>query len=87
MANETQAQLVILRFSGEMGTKARATRYQFNRRLLQNLRDALLACGFEPRIEFSRDRIFVELPPDADPSVLTRVFGIQSVSHAPRPNR
>jgi thiamine biosynthesis protein ThiI len=73
-------QLAILRFSGEIGTKARATRSQFVQRLIANLRDALLAEKLEPRIRDTHNRIFVELPDAACASVLTRVFGIQSIS-------
>jgi len=84
MDTETKSQLAILRYSGELSTKARATRYQFIRRLLQNLRDALQSEGLAPRIRPSHDRIFVELPPNASPEVLTRIFGIQSISLAER---
>ena len=84
MADESKTQLAILRFSGELSTKARATRYQFTRRLLHNLRDALESQGIEPRIEVSHDRIFVLLPPDADADALSRVFGVQSISLAER---
>ena len=35
-------QLVLLRFSGDIGTKARATRGQFVRKLTANLQDAIL---------------------------------------------
>jgi thiamine biosynthesis protein ThiI len=84
MDSQTKSQLAILRYSGELSTKARATRYQFIRRLLQNLKDALESEGFRPRIRPSHDRIFVELPPGASPEVLTRIFGIQSISLAER---
>ena len=72
--------LALLRFSGEIGTKARATRSQFVQRLVANLRNALLAEELEPRIHNTHNRIFVELPDAACASVLTRVFGIQSIS-------
>jgi thiamine biosynthesis protein ThiI len=84
MADESKTQLAILRFSGELSTKARATRYQFTRRLLHNLRDALASEGIEPRIEASHDRIFASLPPGASEAVLTRVFGVQTISRADR---
>jgi len=60
MAEESRKQLAILRFSGELSIKARATRYQFTRRLLHNLRDALESQGIEPSIEVSHDRIFAQ---------------------------
>ncbi len=80
MGDDAGAQQVLLRFSGDISTKAKATRHQFERRLLHNLRDALASRGFAPRVRLSHNRIFVELPPGADPTVLTQVFGIQSIS-------
>ena len=73
-------QLALLRFSGDIGTKARATRFQFVTRLIANLRDALASEGVEARIRDSHDRIFVELPSAECAAALTRVFGIQSIS-------
>jgi thiamine biosynthesis protein ThiI len=84
MDEASSAQLAILRFSGELGTKARATRRQFTRRLLHNLKDALESQGVEPSIEVSHDRIFARLPLGADADALARVFGVQSVSLAER---
>jgi thiamine biosynthesis protein ThiI len=84
MSMESSSQFAILRFSGELSTTARPTRYRFTQRLLQNLRDALESESIEPEIEVSHDRIFVRLPAGADVDVLTRVFGIQSVSCAQR---
>ena len=80
MGDDPDAQLVLLRFSGDISIKARATRHQFVRRLLHNLRDAIVSQGLAPRIRLSRNRIFVELPEHADLDPLTRVFGIQSIS-------
>ncbi|MBW2668026.1 MAG: tRNA 4-thiouridine(8) synthase ThiI, partial [Deltaproteobacteria bacterium] len=83
-AQDPRSQLAILRFSGELSIKARATRYRFTQRLLQNLRNALESQGIEPEIKVSHDRIFVELPEGTREDVLTRVFGIQSISCAER---
>lgn len=80
MATPPNLQLALLRFSGEIGTKARATRSQFVQRLVANLRNALLSEKIEPRIRDTHNRIFVELPNADCASVLTRVFGIQSIS-------
>ncbi len=80
MTATSYPQLALLRYSGEIGTKARATRSQFVQRLVSNLRNALVAEGVEPRIYDTHNRIFVELPDAASASVLTRVFGIQSIS-------
>jgi thiamine biosynthesis protein ThiI len=84
MARDPRSQLAILRFSGELSIKARATRYRFTQRLLQNLRNALESQGTPPDIEISHDRIFVWLPEGASDAALTRVFGIQSISRAER---
>ncbi len=80
MGAAANPQLALLRFSGDIGTKARATRFQFVQRLIANLRDALVSQGVEPRIRDSHDRIFVELPNAECAAALSRVFGIQSIS-------
>jgi len=82
MTDEADSQLTILRYSGELSTKARPTRYQFTQRLLRNLRDALESQGIEPKVEVSHDRIFVRLPPGVEEDGLARVFGIQTISRA-----
>ena len=93
MGGESSPRLAVIRFSGEITTKARATRRQFRARLVHNLRDALAGEGPPPRLEISHTRIFVHLPPAGpgidDPGTqsdhaLTRVFGVQSVSFAER---
>lgn len=88
-----QGQILLLRYSGDLTTKADATRRHMTRRLVDNLRASIKASGRAARVEPSRDRIFVELDPpaadrpsDAGPSDaemvlrLARVFGVQSVS-------
>ena len=92
MGDARPPRLALLRFGGELGTKARATRRQFRRRLLYNLRDALASAGTPAHIEVSHDRLYAhlpELPPvgtEAPPRdhPLLRVFGIQSVSFVER---
>lgn len=74
------SQLVLLRFSGDIGLKARGTRHLFVRRLLHNLRDAAESHGGTPRMRVTHDRIQVELAPGADASGLARVFGVQSLA-------
>ena len=80
MTADAGTRLVLLRLSGDLGTKARATRQHFVARLARNLRDALEAEGIPPRLRVSHDRLFAELPAGARPEVLCRVFGVQSVS-------
>jgi thiamine biosynthesis protein ThiI len=78
----TGARLVLLRFSGEIATKARATRSRFAARLLHNLRDALATEGIAAGVRRTHDRIFVETDHPTAPDVLARLFGIQSLSVA-----
>jgi len=93
MGKDQHPQLALLRFSGEITIKARATRRQFRRRLIQNLRDALASHGLRARIDASHERIFVELPGHAPGPTeidalgnhpLTRLFGLQSISFVER---
>ena len=72
--------LVLLRFSGDVHIKARATRHQFVRRLLNNLHDAMRAEGIPARVRTSHNRVMVEVPAGASTDFLGRVFGIQSFS-------
>jgi len=70
---------VMLRFSGELTTKSRGTRAQFQRRLVRNLEDALASSGLEGRISEEWSRLYV----DGDEGileVLARVFGVSSLS-------
>jgi len=80
MGEDATTQRVLLRFSGDITIKARATRHQFVRRLIHNLRDAITAQGLQPRVRMAHNRIFVELPADASLAPLARVFGVQSLS-------
>ncbi len=80
MGHDQESRLVLLRLSGDLGTKAPPTRHQFVSRLIQNLRDALVSEGIRPRLQVAHDRLFAELPADADPQLLARVFGLQSIS-------
>jgi len=79
---EQTPRLALLRLSGEIGIKARATRMQFRKRLVQNLRDALVSEGLPPRLEVSHDRLYVELPSHVtlEDHALARVFGVSSLS-------
>lgn len=76
--------LALLRISGEVSTKARPTRRRFVSRLQRNLRDALESVGAEFEIDSSHDRILVRASPASALEVLSRVFGIQSLSPAER---
>lgn len=76
--------LVVLRLSGDIGTKSRPTQGRFLARLLHNLKDAMRAEGLRSHIVRTHNRIFVEASEARAAGVLSRVFGIQSVSPAVR---
>lgn len=81
-------QVLLLRFSGDLTTKADATRRQMTRRLVDNLRASLEQSGRAAKVVPTRSRIYVELaaPAPGGPSDeemvarCARVFGVQSVS-------
>jgi thiamine biosynthesis protein ThiI len=79
---EQTPRLALLRLSGEIGIKGRATRMQFRKRLVANLRDALHSSGVAPRIEVSHDRLYASLPAHTplEDHALARVFGVSSLS-------
>ena len=79
---EQTPRVALLRLSGEIGIKARATRMQFRKRLVQNLRDALVSEGLPPRLEVSHDRLYALLPVHTplEDHALARVFGVSSLS-------
>lgn len=79
--------LLILRLSGDFYTKARKTRMRFLRRLGANAEAALNAFRIPYKLEKTWSRLYVETPDPAGASeVLSRVFGLQSVSEVqPRP--
>jgi len=88
---EGDSTLLLLRFSGDLTTKASATRRRMTSRLLENLRASVKTSGRGAKVIRHRNRIFVELaadptgegPGDAEMARrLARVFGIQSVSVA-----
>jgi len=76
------AAIVLLRFSGEIGTKAKPTRKRFERQLLRNVADALESAGIPARVQRTRNRVFVETADPAAAPLLARVFGVQSLSVA-----
>lgn len=83
-----EGQVFLLRFSGDLTTKADATRRQMTRRLVDNLRASIKQSGRPARVTQSRNRLYVQLEPfdgsgPSDAEMATRfgrVFGVQSVS-------
>jgi tRNA uracil 4-sulfurtransferase len=76
--------LVLLRFSGEISTKARETRWRFVSQLLRNAGDALRSEGVAYELTRRHDRVIARLEHPRGVQALTRVSGIQSVSVAVR---
>ena len=78
--------LLLLRFSGDLTTKADATRRRMTSRLIENLRASIKESGRKAVVKRDRNRVFVEFKPGPGPSDeemasrLARVFGIESVS-------
>jgi thiamine biosynthesis protein ThiI len=79
---EQVPEIILLRLSGEISVKAKATRGRFEAKLLRNLADALHSEGIAAPISRSRSRIFVASGDPRAPEILARVFGVQSVSLA-----
>lgn len=74
------SELILVRFSGDLTTKADATRKRFVTRLIKNLKDALQSEDCRHRIERTRSRLFVHVDRPGMTETLRRVFGVQSVS-------
>ncbi len=55
--------LLLVRFSGDLTTKADATRRRMTSRLVENLRAAIRSSGRKGRVRRERNRLFVELDP------------------------
>ncbi len=80
IANPQQPSRVLLRLSGDISIKAKPTRNQFERRLVQNLRDALRSVGDEAKVHPGHNRILVDTARPESIEALARVFGVQTVS-------
>jgi tRNA uracil 4-sulfurtransferase len=86
MQSESKATelLILIRLGGEVTIKARRTRTAFLRQLSRNIGDALRSAGIEHRIEPVWGRMFVRTTSPMALPVLTRVFGISSISQIER---
>ncbi len=75
--------LVLLRFSGDITTKAPPTRRRFLQRMGANIKDALKSLGIDHKTTRTHDRFFVEFPSHQEDSALgalANVFGVQSLA-------
>lgn len=75
---------ILVRFSGDISTKARGTRKRFVQRLKENLEDALRGAGHDARVERTWSRLVVETEDASAIQLCTRIFGVQSVSPVER---
>lgn len=77
------AERVLVRFSGDITTKARQTRRRFLTRMSRNLKDALRSQSIRHRITRTHDRILIDIEAGRISDAidcLSRVFGVQSLS-------
>jgi tRNA uracil 4-sulfurtransferase len=80
----TENDTIIVRLSGEIGVKSEWTRRTYEKQLIANMKQALKALNLKPiAIVRARGRIYVHTQTALETAkVLTRVFGISSVSPA-----
>jgi tRNA uracil 4-sulfurtransferase len=76
--------IVLVRFGAELTIKSRRTRGQFLRRLRRNIEDALDRGDVRYRIDATWARMFVHADTPTALLLLTRVFGVSSVSPVQR---
>lgn len=69
----------IVRLTGEITTKGRRTRLRFQRRLADNIRDAISDTGGVPTVREEWSRLYVRSETESA-AALARVFGISSFS-------
>lgn len=72
--------LILIRFSGDIATKAKGTRAHFQRHLAHNIKDALSSEGVQYNLRRDWSRFFIETEERRALEVLPRVFGIKSIS-------
>ncbi|MCG8468680.1 MAG: THUMP domain-containing protein, partial [Gemmatimonadetes bacterium] len=70
----------LVRFSGELSTKARRTRTRFQKRLAANLRDAFASEDVDASVRPDWSRFRIEATDDRFLDPLVRTFGISSCS-------
>lgn len=75
-------EIILLRFSGEIATKAKPTRRRFEAQLVRNVRAALRDAGVVAPVTRSPNRIFVASGDRRAANALGRVFGVQSLAIA-----
>ena len=76
----TERHQAMVRFSGELSTKAKRTRSRFQKRLARNLRDAFASEGVDAELRTDWSRFFVDATDLSFVEPLRRTFGISSCS-------
>jgi len=71
---------LLLRFSGEISTKAAPTRKHFISRMRKNIKEALKNAQIPARFDRSHNRIFIDVASEDAIPIVSRVFGVQSLS-------
>ena len=71
---------ILVRLAAEITIKSSRTRASFMRQLTRNMRDALRTAGVTHRIDHIWGRTYVTADPARAVPVLSRVFGISSLS-------
>lgn len=72
--------LILVRPSGELAIKSKRTRKRFQRRLVQNLEDALASADLEYEVRPDWGRIYVRASSRDALDIVPRVFGVASIS-------
>lgn len=75
---------LLLRFSGEISTKAAPTRKHFISRMRKNIKEALKNAQIPARFDRSHNRLFIDVGDEAAIPIVARVFGVQSLSRVER---
>ncbi len=71
---------ILLRFSGEVSTKATPTRRHFITRMRRNIKDALKDAGIPATFDRRYNRLFIDVADEAALPIISRIFGVQSLS-------
>lgn len=72
--------LILIRFSGEIATKAAQTRRRFTKRLIRNIEDAFARENLSYTLHKDWSRLFIETDSERALDFLSRIFGIRSLS-------
>ncbi|MFQ5796424.1 MAG: tRNA uracil 4-sulfurtransferase ThiI [Candidatus Bipolaricaulia bacterium] len=78
--DRARTDLILIRLSGDLTTKAKGTRRRFQDRLVHNLEDALKTEGIAYTLRKAWSRLYVEAPDERALELIPRVFGVQSIS-------